>query len=248
MKKQLILFLLAAVLFVACKPAGEADDLSPQKGYVSGKVTDSKGQPISNAFVFISSTGPYSSGASVHTDAQGKYRIKMDYGTYRIYATFEKEFAGKLYEIQLKPDNSDSFSVEDSPVIDFKWVLTGKKPIPLQGYFGGYIGLYQGETNIPKNEVEFTFTPLELIDGSTLAQPLVLRPGEVSTQYLEDLPLGRYTVKATHKPLGGGTPRTLFLKNRDTNQTSASNGTISLDFKPESAGWYRANIEYYEAE
>ena len=244
---KLILFTLAGILCVACNSSREGNDPIPQKGYVSGRVTDSKGLPIGNAFVFISSTGPYSSGASAHTDAQGKYRIKMDYGSYRIYATFEKEFAGRQYEIQLKPDNSDSFSIDDSPVIDFKWVLSGKKPLPLQGYFGGYIGLYQGETNIAKNEVEFTFTPLELIDGSTLPQPIVLKPVDVSTQYLEDLPLGRYRVKAAHKPIGGSAPRTIFLKNKDSGQTSAGDGTINLDFKPESAGWYRANMEYYES-
>lgn len=242
-------FLRAALissLITGCKPNGARDSIAPQKGYVSGTVVDTQGKPINGAFVFISSTGPYSSGASAHTDARGNYRIKMDYGAYRIYATFDKEYARKNYAIQLNPNNSDSFSVDDSPVIDFRWVLSGKKPIPLQGYFGGYIGLYQGETNIPKNEVEFTFTPIELIDGSTLEKPIVIKPTNVSVQYLEDLPVGIYTVRAVHRPSGGGPVREILLKNKDTQQTSAASGTVSLSFNPESAGFYRANLEFYE--
>ncbi|MBD2756731.1 carboxypeptidase-like regulatory domain-containing protein [Spirosoma validum] len=247
MNKQFLLYaVLTSSLFASCKPNGANDSVSPQKGYVTGTIVDTQGWPISGAFVFISSTGPYSSGASTHTDARGNYRIKMDYGAYRIYATFDKEYAQKNYEIQLKPNNSDSFSVDDSPVIDFKWVLSGKKPIPLQGYFGGYIGLYQGETNIPKNDVEFTFTPIELIDGSTLEKPIVLKPGNVSVQYLEDLPLGTYAVKAVHKPSSGGPVKEILLRNKDTQQTSVANGTVNLAFTPESAGFYRANLEFYE--
>ncbi|WP_198174830.1 carboxypeptidase-like regulatory domain-containing protein [Spirosoma arboris] len=246
MKKHLILFTaLFSLLVLACKPDAGSRDISPQKGYVSGTVTDTKGKPIEGAFVFISSTGPYSSGASAHTDNKGHYRIKMDYGAYRIYATFDKQYAGKTYEIQLKPGNADSFSVDDSPIIDFSWVLSGSKPVPLQGYFGGYIGLYQGETNIPKNEVEFTFTASELIDGSVPGGPIVLKPANASVQYLEDLPLGKYSVKAVHKP-SGGTARLLALKNKDTGEISASNGAISMEFNPESGGFYRANIEFFE--
>lgn len=244
MKAWIFLTALFGCSFFGCKSG--ADTPAPQTGYVTGTVRDTKGQPIAGAFVFISSTGPYSSGLSVHTDAKGQYRIKMDYGAYRIYATFEKQYAGKTYEIQLKPSNPDAFSVNDSPVIDFNWVLSGKKPVPLQGYFGGYIGLYQGETNIPKNEVEFTLTASELIDGSTPTSPLVIKPATVSTQYVEDIPLGKYTVKAVHKPAGGGSARPLALKNKDTGQTSAPNGSVSIEFKPESGGFYRANLEFFE--
>jgi hypothetical protein len=245
MRLAFVVILLSACA-LACTPNGPDGNVNPEKGYVTGTVTDTHDQPIKDALVYISSAGPYSNGASVHTDAKGNYRIKMDYGSYRIYASFNKAYAGKVYQIQLKPDNSDSFSVNDSPVIDFDWVLSGKKPLPLQGYFGGYIGLYQGETNIPKNEVEFTFTPLELIDGSPPGRPIVLRPDNVSVQYLEDLPLGKYQVKAIHKPAGGGVTRPIVLRNKDTKEISRPNGAVTLEFSPESEGFYRANLEFSE--
>ncbi|WP_461082598.1 carboxypeptidase-like regulatory domain-containing protein [Spirosoma flavus] len=245
MKPYFFLLIFWAFSVAGCKKTGGADTIQPQKGYVSGTVTDTRGEPIVNAIVFISSTGPYSNGASAHTDAKGSYRLKMDYGSYRIYATFEKAYAGTIYNIQLNPSNSDSFSENDSPVINFQWVLSGKKPIPLQGYFGGYIGLYQGDSNIPKNEVEFTFTPLELIDGTTSAKPIVKKATDVSTQYLEDLPLGKYKVSAVHKPTRG-TAKAIALKNKDTGEVSSVGGSINVVFRPESSGFYRANIEYFE--
>ncbi|GAB3315397.1 hypothetical protein GCM10027299_04520 [Larkinella ripae] len=241
-------FFLTAVLSVvltACGKSGRDNAPEPQRGYVTGTVSDTRGEPIEGALVYIDNTGPLMSGASGHTDSKGKYRIKMAAGTYRVYAVFEKKYAGKTYTIQLKPSNPDSFSDDDSPVVDFRWVLSGQEPPPLVGYFGGYIGLYQGETNIPKNEVEFTFSPLELIDGSA-GKPVVRKATQVSTQYLEDIPLGKYRVGAVHKPAGGGAARAIRLKNRDTKETSAETGTISLEFEPESAGSYRGNIEYYE--
>ncbi|GAB3917449.1 carboxypeptidase regulatory-like domain-containing protein [Larkinella terrae] len=223
-----------------------ADDvLGPKQGYVSGTVVDTKGQPIAGALVFIDETGPYMSGASTHTDAKGHFRIKLENRVYRVYATFERKYGGRTYEIRLKPSNSDSFTAVDSPVIDFQWVLSGKKPEPLVGYFGGYVGLYQGDTNIPKNEVEFTFTPTDLIDGS-VGNPLKIKANLVSTQYLEDIPLGKYNIRAVHKPAAGGAVRTILLRNRTTRQTSENTGFVNLEFEPESAGFYRGNIEYYE--
>ncbi|MBD2699548.1 carboxypeptidase regulatory-like domain-containing protein [Spirosoma sp. BT702] len=245
MKVYFLLLIFLIFGLTGCKKPGGTDTIEPQKGYISGIVMDTKGQPIQDALVYISSTGPYANGASVHTDAKGNYRVKMDYGSYRAYATFQKSYAGVVYDIQLMPSNSDSFSESDSPIVDFKWVLSGKKPIPLQGYFGGYIGLYQGDTNIPKNEVEFTFTALELIDGTTLSGPILKKPTEVSTQYLEDLPLGKYKVTAIHKPTRG-TAKVIALKNKDTGELSSAGGSINVVFKPESSGFYRANIEFFE--
>src|SRR5690349_15900349 len=215
MMKKLFLVLVTGASLMSCsKSVGNnppdssdqhEDPPKEQKGYVTGKVTDTKGNPLSGVKVYIDNTIFYNSGIGTTTDANGNYKIKGQQGAYRAYAEMTITFNNHPFKIEFHPDNYDAFAGEDGAVRNFQWKLTGERPFNPGTYYGGYATLSKdpGGDLYDAENIEFTFTPVgNLIDGST-GEKLVKSCGAPYSQtyyYIMDIPIGRYEITAVYKP------------------------------------------------
>lgn len=240
--------LLAAGLFLslcACKKSegGPDDNSDGQKGFLTGTVKDSKGNPMQGITVLADNTLYYNSYRSGVTDANGKYRISLPNGTYAAYAEFEKEFNGKLYKIKLHPDNANPFSQEGA-VVNFEWKLTGRIPGGNGLRSGGTIMVDSdfGSEILDRENIEFTLTPQgTLIDGSE-GNVIKMNPGQPQTdEYgrLVDIPIGRYKITAVYNN------QTIRL--RKGNSGNAFTNEVTIDFEPSTIwGDNMAFVDYKE--
>jgi hypothetical protein len=254
MMKKVITVLIAGVSLISCSKNVNSNppDSSQQqedppkevKGYVTGKVTDTKGNPLSGVKVYIDNTIFYNSGIGTTTDAKGTYKVKGEPGAYRAYAEMTKTFNGHPFKIEFHPDNYDAFSGEDGAVRNFQWKLTGERPFNPGTYYGGFATLSKDPDSelYDAENIAFTFKPVgPLIDGST-GETIVKSCGGPNSQsyyYVLDIPIGRYEVSAIYKPTGK------TLKLRDGREWSgAFSETVTLDFYGEDAPLGAANNMY----
>jgi Carboxypeptidase regulatory-like domain len=229
-----MILLVACLSATACKKSGSGAPDEAKKGYTTGTVTDTKGNPMAGIEVVVENTllGNHRYGAAV-TDDKGQYRIQLSQvGTFHASAYVVKTFNGKEYRMALHPDNDDVFSNEGA-VRNFQWKLSGQKPEQMQGFYGARADI-TNDIGLPIDDpenIEFTLTPVgKLIDGSTGAV-LKLKCGAPMTQYynaLVDIPLGRYSVTAIYLHNGQRVP--LKLRVTDTNKPYAP--AMTLDFEP----------------
>jgi hypothetical protein len=231
--KKLFILLFANAAIISCKKSGSENpphQPAEEKGYVTGKVIDTKGNPVKGASVYIDNTIFYNSGINTSTDENGNNKIKSEMGSYRAYAELMTTFNGHQFKIQFHPDNYDAFSGVDGAVRNFQWKLTGEKPFNPGTYYGGLVTLYKDPDSdmYDAENVEFTFTPVgNLIDGSE-GQVITKQcgtPYSPTYYYIPDIPIGRYKITATYKPTG----QQLKVRNgRNFNDAFANNAT--LDF------------------
>lgn len=220
-----LLLVLGCCPFAACG-VGFGSGAAAQKGYVSGTVTDSRGNPLEGVTIIVDHSIFYNSNLTALTDAAGKYRIKIPTGSWHAFAQLKKNYNGKTYSFYLKPDNYAGFGGEGA-VRNFVWALTGERQEPLApGFFGGTVTFdnYSIENIIAdENEIEFLLKPVgKLIDGSE-GETLTLH--STDAYRLLDVPIGRYEISASH----GG--RRLKLRKWRTNDEFAE--TVRMDFEPE---------------
>lgn len=215
----------------AChKDDDDGNNTGDENGYVTGVVTDTKGQPISGAEVVVDNTLIYNSNLLTVSDANGKYKVKLSGSfTWMAYATMTKSYNGKTYKYDLYPEKNEGFT-SDGAVRNFSWKIAGNKP-GSTGTYGATIQLQSAiGSPIMAEDVDFTLTPDgPLIDGTT-GQTLTLRGGPPrSTGYFKliDIPLGRYKVKAKYNG------QFLKLLNTTTNQSGIE---VVLNFEPEISG------------
>jgi hypothetical protein len=184
-----------------------AQSPSSEPYVVKGRVVDSQGRPLENVQIVVDNTVYYNSAITSSTDTNGEYFVRLEDGSWRVYAEMEHEYNGRTYEIDLMADTFNSFAGMDGAVRNFTWQLHGEKPEPLAGFFGGDIYIY----NDPMTEfydtenVEFTLTPVgQLIDGSN-GETIITKHGAPRTDYysrIVDVPLGRYEISGRYLPTG----------------------------------------------
>ncbi|MBD2755551.1 carboxypeptidase-like regulatory domain-containing protein [Spirosoma validum] len=206
-----------------------------QSGYVIGKITDPQGNTLSRATVYIDNTVLKGRGAEANSSADGNYKIQLVKGLGQWIAKgyVLKQYNNRVYKIQLEPENPDSFSEEENPVRNFQWKLTGHIPdLSLNLYYGGYVELYRdlnADGLYDTENVELTFKPVgTLIDGST-GKTLKLKGGEKSldSDFIMDIPIGRYTISAIYKPTG----QALRVRNALANDDSYNYAnSVTVDF------------------
>jgi hypothetical protein len=194
------------VMFVLALSA-VAQRPSSEPYVVKGRVVDSQGRPLEGVQIVVDNTVYYNSAITSSTDANGEYFVRVEDGSWRVYAEMERDYNGRTYEIDLMADTFNSFAGRDGAVRNFTWQLQGEKPEPLTGFFGGDIYIY----NDPMTEfydtenVEFTLQPVgSLIDGST-GKTIVTKHGAPRTDYysrIVDVPLGRYEISGRYLPTG----------------------------------------------
>jgi hypothetical protein len=211
---------LTVLLLAVCIEAG-----APQRGFVTGQVTDSAGNPLAGVKIIIDHGIFYNSNITTTTDAKGRYRVKVPTGSWYAFAQLRKTYNGKTYTFYLEPDDYAGFGGEGA-VRNFVWKLTGEKQEPLAaGFFGGLITIDKaiGAQIIPAEEIEFTLKPVgALVDGST-GETLKIRSGD--GYQIEDVPIGRYIVTASYRG------RAVSLRRWNTDEEFVK--ALQIDFEPQ---------------
>lgn len=223
--RRLLAAHLIAAAIVGCSDGATAPDdpqdpgaVPPPSDYVvRGAATDTKGRPLTGVAIVIDNTIYYNSAVTGRTGDDGSYRLTIGDGSWRAYATMQTNYNGRTYEIDLHPDNDDSFSGVSGAVRNFRWRLTGAASEFLgKDYYGGTVDLLRDPSSdyLDIEHVEFTFVPEgALIDGST-GQTLVGRSGAPRTDTFSkivDVPIGRYRVSAVYAAPGEA-PQALVIR------------------------------------
>ena len=212
-------FVLAALLAstVACDGSGGSGGSVPattaQDGHATGRVVDTQGRPIVGARVHLDNTVFHSSHMQATTGEDGRYRLKMQPGAWQASAKFSRQYNGRTYELELHPENGDSFD-DDGAVRNFSWKLEGRSPLNEYRYYGGFDGS-EGKV-------------LRLRFGG---------PRWVQYGHIEDIPIGRYRVTATLDSEAGPRP----LRIQDRHAQGGFEREFVLDFIPESGVAAREN-------
>lgn len=234
MKNITAAVVLATVAMLSACEADRVDSSRPTSGYATGTVVDTRGNPIAGAKILLDNTVFHASYINGSTADDGSYRLKVQPGAWRAYASFRMEYNDRTYSLELHPDSIDSFD-DDGAVRNFIWKLEGRKPDNDWGYYGGLVEVYNETGFYEMENVEITLAPDgPLIDGSE-GGTLVLRPGDNywrQPAYLEDIPIGRYAVSAAL--VDGDARRPLKLRDGDAEAPLASE--IQLDFAPDTSG------------
>lgn len=213
------------------RAASTAAELKPEPGYLVGQVFDTRGQPLPGATVLLSHGVAYARYLRGTTDADGRYRIQFDSGSWNPKAYLDKEYNGRRYNLELKPDSIDSVGM-DGAVRNFRWVLQGPMPENDMFHYGATIevrledGLWGDVDNIV-----LTMTPDgPLIDGSAGETLRIRRDDQYwsSSHLIQDVPIGRYQVTAMVEGEHG--PRPLRLQDWLTEGEKTS--SLQLDFRP----------------
>lgn len=228
-------YLLLVVSFSFCKKNkdSDTDNASTTSYVVKGTVKDAQGKPLAGAKVIVENTNSILSyrSVSVLTGTDGSYSIQLpkEVGSaWQAFASITKTYLGKTYTMDLFAENPNDFLASDGATCNFTWKLTGEKVGRLTGKFGASLsvgseigGFYDYEN------VEMTFTPTApLIDGSSIP---AFKRKLTSTQLVEDLPLGQYTVTATYlKP--SSQPVAMRIRKSNSGAFAASH---QVDFDPE---------------
>lgn len=221
MKRMSYLFATVALL-VSCSKSDHVDpDGTVEKGYVTGMVKDAAGKPVRGAKIIVDHSIVYNSNVSTFTDPAGKYKLKVPNGSWYVFAQHQVNYHDKFYTLYLHPEDTSGIG-EEGGVRNFEWKLTGTRPAPLSGEYGGlvtfdsYPGVYINDALI-----EFTFVPEgPLIDKST-GKTLKLKSEDGQ---LKDIPIGRYQVTASYE----GKP----VKLRRWNAEEEFKTTFQLNFQP----------------
>lgn len=216
-------YMLAMVLLqVACASKDTTDGM----GTVKGRVRQADGTPLAGVSVLVDNSIFFNSHLSTKTDAQGYYTLTVPTGSWYAFAQLQKTYHGRRYTFYLHPENSASFGGEGG-IRDFTWRLTGERPAPLTGYYGGLVtidnfpGVY-----LESGDIVFRFTPQGArVDGSA-GEPLTLRAED--GHQITDIPIGRYTVTAYYGP------ERLTLRRWNSDDTFQD--ALTFDFEPQIAG------------
>ncbi|MGC4046790.1 MAG: carboxypeptidase-like regulatory domain-containing protein [Armatimonas sp.] len=236
--------------------------IAPKRGALRGYVKDAQGRPVVGAKIMASSSafGGFRTSATGTTNAQGYYEVAVPKGIARVWcAGVVVSQDGLRMALPLHPaDNTlEDFDTTKGAVENFvlrSWGVANENGDPSysRNYYGGAFWLSYptrepDDQNAPKDwlvlgsTIELTLTPDgPLMDGSK-GEPLTFKAKVGSVGHFEanDIPIGRYSVKAT-LAMPDGKPQALRLRdNSRTNRPGGlepkeSNGQATLRFRSES--------------
>ena len=222
--RLLVVLLLVSSIGACKKESGSID--KPASGAVTGKVTDLKGNVISDAKIIIEHTVWYDSYVETTSDANGFYKASLPAdpaGSWTAKAQLSRSAYGQQYIFDLDPSSTNPFTRDGSAVRNFTWKLSGPRPAD-GGDYGAHADLYQFGTDVELNKVKLVFTPYPgettLIDGSTAATIERNVEDVAGTLMVKDIPIGKYLVHAVYPG------KTLLLDNRHEEDQPEINKTV----------------------
>jgi hypothetical protein len=192
----LILFTVSATL---------AADPKPEPNIIKGRVIDAASQPIVGAVVNADHALRYNANIQARTGKDGMYRLKVPAGPYRVTAKLTRDFLDVRYTFDLHPEMPDDVNGDEGAVRDFTWRLSGRRPPPSDGFYGGLVVAYTrpGDFSVQISDIELSLTPDgKLIDGSngkSITGKLVSTGDGFA---LRDVPVGNYKITARHVAKG----------------------------------------------
>jgi hypothetical protein len=246
MRTLIQLFLLFSL--AACKKESvSASDSSSSStaGSVTGKVRDSKGNPLGGIKVTLEHTVWFDSYVLATTDNNGHYSAELPAapaGSWTAKAQIEKSAYGQKYKFDLLADHNDPFTRDQATVRNFTWKLDGQRPDG--GFYGAHVDIYQFGTDVEPSQVKLIFTPVEntLIDG-TPAEALERSVQDVAGTFMvTDVPIGKYTVRAVFPG------KTLLLDNRHDDEDAPAVDKTVVFGKNGNLGETEYNIEFWLSE
>jgi hypothetical protein len=240
--------LLLSIFFISCSKEAESKDQQQSgSGYVSGKVSDTKGNVISGAKITIEHTVWYDSYLNATTNTNGDYKIALPAqpaGDWTAKAQLTKSAYGQDYVFDLEPNNTNPFNCNATVVRNFTWKLSGLRP-GSDSYYGAHVDLYQFGTDVEMNKVKLVFTPYpgedKLIDGNTATTIERTVEDVAGTFMVKDIPIGKYLVKAVYPG------KTLLLQNRHDEEQPEVQKTVVFG-KYGDLGETEYNIEFWLSE
>ncbi len=201
-----ILFTFAALLSAcagstwAAQPGGSGGQ-SASPYTATGRVVDAAGRPLTGAEVEVHNS-VYMTSVKTRVGANGQYTVKVPDGSWRVLGTYNAQFDGKTYCLQLKPDDTEGFWAADGAVRNLSLAIQGANAHPDGSPYGGKLdvelrgftpGTYQGTvTLVPQGP---------LMDGSTgrtiaLQGSVDIGGGGMAGFTVQDISLGKYAVTA----------------------------------------------------
>ncbi|MGY0504996.1 carboxypeptidase-like regulatory domain-containing protein [Luteimonas sp. e5] len=221
----------AAVQAASTPPAVAVEPITLEKGHVRGRVVDTRGQAIEGANILLDHSLFYAAYIRGTSEADGSYRIAVKPGPWDVHATFDRQYNGRIYTLDLEPDNAGNVN-ERGAIRNFAWKLEGRPSHDPDAHYGGLITV--DAENLAEDEIDYvqlTLTPSgPLIDGSP-GRTLKLEPGDhywIRHERIEDVPIGRYLVSASLHMDGHSRP----LKLRDRHADGEFLPRLQLDFLP----------------
>ncbi len=229
MKK--LLYIISFSVLLTSFSCIEDDENTPvvDKGFATGKVVDTKGNPIAHADIVVNNTQFYNTNILGQTNENGQYKIELTPGSWYIRGTIDVPFDDKTYTLDLDPETEGAFAGTEGAIRNLRWKLTGKKPDEFGGggYYGGSIEIIGVWGFFDTDGVELTLKPVaNLIDGST-GQTLTQNP---EGSILQDVPLGKYELAARYVP--ENKPLEIRIRNKEQEFGTA----VTDSFDPAYAG------------
>ncbi|TYR38441.1 carboxypeptidase regulatory-like domain-containing protein [Sphingobacterium phlebotomi] len=235
-QKTIWLYFISMIMIAcSCSKDNESnDEPTAEKGYATGKVVDWQGNPIAGVKILVDNMAYHDSQTRGVTDENGKYKIKIFQGAWKVYANFKTTYNGKTYSIEAYPDDNGVLG-EDGGIRNFTWKLEGIDPDNDTYRYGGRITVHSDNYFYEdESDIELTFTPSgPLIDGSE-GKTIKVTGGDhywSEYGYIYDFPVGRYMVTAVLKKGGSNTP--LKIQNWHTKGEFVSE--LQLDFIPDNS-------------
>jgi hypothetical protein len=239
--------ILVSWLATACITEPKVDpqpDLSGEKGYATGKVTDAKGNPLANADIVVNNTQFYNHNILGKTDSEGNYKLKLTPGSWYVRGTVSVQYDNQRFTFDLHPETEGAFAGTEGTVRNLQWKLPGAKPTEFGGggYYGGLVEVYGDMTGgfFNTEEVELTLEPVSvLVDGNT-GQVIKRQLAGGMIGQTQDVPIGRYRIVARYLP----TNQILNIRLRNKDQQYKTNITDSFEpAYPGATGSYKITLE-----
>lgn len=247
--------------------------LAPIAGKARGYVYGTDGKPLKGALIGVASTavGGAETSGSTKTDAKGYYELLVPFGVARFYASgYTKEYGDGVLGMGLSPSDGEADEFASNKGHVENWILkpygiadragVQDQPQYLNNYYGGAIvleflneqSMMAGPKGLPfGSTVEVTLTPKgPLMDGSrgqTLVVRKVIKEGDEMRLYVNNIPVGTYTISARDIQGSNATPINMRETGPDRGRAfgispKEANGSAELMFRP-----YSAELQYATA-
>lgn len=181
-------------------------------GVVQGTVRDAAGRPLAGVKITIENTVFHASYVFGQTDAQGQYRVEVPNGSWKAHAQLTRDYHGQELSFDLAADGGP-FAGTTGATRNFTWRLAGPRGDDGGGgAYGARVTIYRGDFDewFELHDLEVTLVPDGPLPDGSAGRTIVASPAEGS-DFIDDVPVGRYTVTVRHR---AGGPRPVRVRNK----------------------------------